>query len=1576
VNTTADTGAGSLRQAISDADAAAGPSSIIFNIPTSDPGYDPVAGTWSILPASALPALTQPVTLDAAIQPGYSTHPVIVLDGANAGAGVTGLTLAGGNSTVLGLDIGGFSGDGIDLTTAGADTIQADYIGTNAAGTAALANGGNGIDIVVASGNTIGGLTATPGTGAGNVISGNAGFGINIHSPIGTPPTSGNIVEGNLIGTAASGKVAIGNFSTTHNNGQAALFIDDSSGNTIGGTTAQARNVISGNTAALGVYLLGPDNFVEGNYLGVDITGNTALPNVAGVAVGSTGNVIGGLTATPGTGAGNVISGNSFEGAQDGGTANVYEGNLIGLGADGTTPVGNTGFGFFLVPPSAGATIGGTNPQARNVISANINVGILDFGMGTSIAGNYIGTDVTGSLARGNGFTGAGQSGILDASPNETVTNNLISGNTGIGLMIDASGATVQGNRIGVNAGGRAALPNQGDGIYDVSDHAVIGGPTAAARNVLSGNQEAGVEFNTVNAHDNVLEGNYIGVGSDGTTPVPNTFSQAIHFGGYGVFVVGGATANTIGGTAAGAGNVISANATNGILITGAGTSGNVVQGNFIGTNSAGTLALGNGVGAGVAIAAGATGNTVGGGNVIADNAGAGVAITGSGTTGNIVEGNDIGALATGFGGGTGGGGIGGGGSGGGTGGKTLSSSDGGGSGVSIVGGGTGSGGIGGGFGGGFNVPGNATGVTIDAGATGNTVGGAGAGNVIAGNAGDGVLVTGIGTTGNVVADNFIGTDSTGTKVMLNGGDAVEIDANAQASVSGAVTGDVSNGGTLNLGGPGVLNVTGNYTQLATATLALGLGGTTAGTQFDQLNVSGTATLDGTLTATSLGGFVAPPGSTFPVLTFGQRAGDFAAKILGPLSSFYTATNLTLFAPAPPVASLSGPSTGVLFQPLSFNLGASDVSPVDQAGKFIYLIAWGDGATATFGGFSVAQDTHAYMAAGTYTVALTATAADGLVSAPVSQQVTVVDTPQLQNGTLAIPDPGGTIILTPVLPTGASAYSMKVALAFGAKIPVTLGTFAATNIQVYGGPGTDAVILNGTANSDAFRLGNGTVSELAAQDTVQATPFTVGLNAIASLALKGSGGSDSLTGPDQDNTWDLTGANTGTLNGTTSFTGIGSLTGGAGADVLAFTTGTAAVSGNIDGGGGVNTLDYSGRGTAITVNLAKSIGRATGIAGTVTNIGTLIGSTGTSNTLISAPGPNVVWDITGTDSGTLGGTLAFFGFQNLTGSSSMAGAGLPAANDTFLFFKGGSVGGNVKGPTDASSHNTLDYSQYGSPVLVDLTKLTATGIGGTFANLQAFVGTGTTDTIIGPGGNATWSITGTNSGTVGTLGFSGFANLKGGGVITKGGSNVFRFSAGASVTGTITGGLTPNTLDYSQYTIGVYVNLQTLTAPGTAGIADIQNVIGSAVGGDILVGDGGNNALTEHAGNNIVIGGGGGDTLTAGSGSDILLAGSTIYDQNVAALDALLAAWGNTSLSYSARVAALLSGVSCMDSSGMHLADLVAGSTVTQPAGSAPSTLWAGPAWTGSSPRPRTLSRTRERARSLRRCNGSIEGRS
>ena len=165
-------------------------------------------------PAHALPAITQPVTIDGTSQPGYAGTPVVVLDGAAAGSSAAGLTIAGGSSTVQGLAIFDFLGPGIALDSSG-NAIEADNVTTDLFGTGYDFGFTQGIGIS-APGNTIGGTT--PGTG--NLIAEEGGDLL-----IGS---SDNLVEGNFIGTNAAGT------SATPNGGGVVI---SASGNTIGGTT-------------------------------------------------------------------------------------------------------------------------------------------------------------------------------------------------------------------------------------------------------------------------------------------------------------------------------------------------------------------------------------------------------------------------------------------------------------------------------------------------------------------------------------------------------------------------------------------------------------------------------------------------------------------------------------------------------------------------------------------------------------------------------------------------------------------------------------------------------------------------------------------------------------------------------------------------------------------------------------------------------------------------------------------------------------------------------------------------------------------------------------------------------------------------------------------------------------------------------------------------------------------------------------------------------------------------------------------------------------------------------------------
>src|SRR5262249_50874244 len=149
---------------------------------------------------------------------------------------------------------------------------------------------------------------------------------------------------------------------------------------------------------------------LEGNYIGVDNTGLAKLANFVGVRIDSAPNtLIGGLTSTPGTGAGNVIAGNTASGISIIGPASgtVVEGSIVGLGAAGsTTCAGSQNQYGIAVGTSltANVTIGGTTATARNIISGSF-YGVRLFGSdgtGNVVEGNYIGTDITGTLARGN----------------------------------------------------------------------------------------------------------------------------------------------------------------------------------------------------------------------------------------------------------------------------------------------------------------------------------------------------------------------------------------------------------------------------------------------------------------------------------------------------------------------------------------------------------------------------------------------------------------------------------------------------------------------------------------------------------------------------------------------------------------------------------------------------------------------------------------------------------------------------------------------------------------------------------------------------------------------------------------------------------------------------------------------------------------------------------------------------------------------------------------------------------------------------------------------------------------------
>ncbi len=286
------------------------------------------------------------------------------------------------------------------------------------------------------------------------------------------------------------------------------------------------------------------------------------------------------------------------------------------------------------------------NTVIDNVISGNGESGVaVENASGNTIEDNLIGTDAAGTAAVGNGWDGVRLTVLLETPTNigtgardNTVEGNTIAANGLYGVLIEYAGSKdnlVQDNAIGTVLGNM-----MGGVMIDLGASGnTIGGTTSTA-NVISGNGGAGVTISDSGTSSNLVAGNAIGTIDSNTTGLENM--------GDGVSILDGATGNTVGGTTTAAANTIANNTGNGVSISTIGTTGNVVEGNFIGTNSAGATDLGNS-GDGVEVFDSASGNMVGGtvagaGNVIDDNK-TGVVIGSSPTDAAIhdaISGNSI----------------------------------------------------------------------------------------------------------------------------------------------------------------------------------------------------------------------------------------------------------------------------------------------------------------------------------------------------------------------------------------------------------------------------------------------------------------------------------------------------------------------------------------------------------------------------------------------------------------------------------------------------------------------------------------------------------------------------------------------------------------------------------------------------------------------------------------------------------------------------------------------------------------------------------------------------------------------
>lgn len=567
-------------------------------------------------------------------------------------------------NTISGNQLNGLLLRGPDTT---GNSILGNRIGTDRAGDAAVANQESGIKLEGASRNTIGGEAA----GARNLIAGNASAGVEVQAG-----SNRNLVLGNWIGLGQAGDRAVANFIGV-------LIAAGASHNTIGGTAPGAGNVISGNHES-GIELRGGAraNAVEGNQVGTDAAGLLPVHNRVGISIqfSARHNTIGGTAP----GAGNVLSGNRIAGVLITGIdthpsnateENRVEGNLIGLAGDGRTSIPNL-TGVLIQAGARRNTIGGTAAGAGNIIAANLAAGVEIAGLyaseelpttGNRVEGNFIGTDPAGTETLGNLVGVLIQAGARGNTIGGTApgARNILAGNYGAEVIISGVGAIqpqrternhLVGNSIGTDPGGTRPLKDDGLGVIieaGARDN-TIGGTDPGAGNLISGSRAAGVQITGAGAQPgefttgNRVEGNFIGTNAAGTAPIGQRDPALGNF--IGVRIEVGARANHIGGTAAGAGNLISGNLDAGILIRDPFSGRNTIQGNLIGTDARGLGSIRNGVGIRVD---GASDNTIGGTelgarNILSGNGGAGIVIEGIRAEGVQVLGNWIGPDATG----------------------------------------------------------------------------------------------------------------------------------------------------------------------------------------------------------------------------------------------------------------------------------------------------------------------------------------------------------------------------------------------------------------------------------------------------------------------------------------------------------------------------------------------------------------------------------------------------------------------------------------------------------------------------------------------------------------------------------------------------------------------------------------------------------------------------------------------------------------------------------------------------------------------------------------------------------------
>jgi hypothetical protein len=674
VTNTNDSGAGSLRDAINQANANPGQNEIVFNIPQAAPGF--AENVWTIYPITALPAITSgSVKIDGSTQTTNqgdtnANGPEVVLSGLNIPDFQNGLTITSASNTVKGLVFRNFKRYGVLLSGTGAtgNLIEGNYIGTDHTGTQYGSNGLAGITLDNgASGNTIGGDTGE----SRNLISANTGSGIYLNGS----GVSNNTIKGNHIGTKSNATDALGNGqygiyingsanqntvgpnniiannlqdgvyvtgagsirnkitqNSIYANGQSGIRIESGANNSIAGPAFYSKNEngITFSTTPNSTVEFFSDQENEGRYYEA-----TVVSSAGGLATLKAYPQATNMTATVTDANGNTSPFSSpvrYAPFLVTNTKNSGEGSLAWAIEGANSNAGSDSIQFAI--PKNDASFDGTVWEIKPTSplpTLTDNQTIID---GSSQAKNVENTNPNGPEIYINGVNASGTTpGLILHSTKNTIQGLGIGNFSSDGILIENKEARINciyGNYIGVSANGKDAMPNNDHGVHLKGGGGanVIGGTADGQGNILSGNKKSGVYIE--NTDSTVVQNNKIGCDFTGTAKLSNI--------AHGIAMVSSASYSTIGGAV---GNVLSGNVEHGIWMNGDGVRNNTITNNVIGTDTSKTINLGN-IKYGIYISNGPKNNQIGPNNCIKFNKRDGIGITGSSSYSNKITQNSI----------------------------------------------------------------------------------------------------------------------------------------------------------------------------------------------------------------------------------------------------------------------------------------------------------------------------------------------------------------------------------------------------------------------------------------------------------------------------------------------------------------------------------------------------------------------------------------------------------------------------------------------------------------------------------------------------------------------------------------------------------------------------------------------------------------------------------------------------------------------------------------------------------------------------------------------------------------------